>query len=277
MAAEVLPEYDDPPVVETLLGVEFAPLRGWTIVHFGLLFEAFKASFPDFETRGALPASQGYWDDVRVDDERTGEVSAVEPYVRCLYIDPANDRLIQVQRDRFVYNWRRETKKRYPRYLPNVRPNFEQQWDHFVAFLERENLGQPRIRRCEVTYVNHFERGKLWQSIADLPELLTFWRGSQTEPGRDALGFVLPPPQYADINMRYGINEHDHLDVELRRAERKRDQAEILQFSLTAQVVPDSPDRGGVLSAFDLGRRWIVRGFTELTTPRAHALWGRSR
>ena len=34
-----LPVYKNPPVVETAFAIEFAPLAGWNLLHFGALWE----------------------------------------------------------------------------------------------------------------------------------------------------------------------------------------------------------------------------------------------
>lgn len=277
--ADGLPEYEDPPVVETVLGVEFAPIAGWSVIHFGLFRETVKAEFPDFEELPAVVSSARYSDDARAADEQSGEFGSVSPYVRCLFVDHANDRLIQVQRDRFMYNWRREVNKNYPRYLNNVRPNFIEQWRRFKGFLEEQRLEGPRVRRSEVTYVNHFERGKEWSSFDDLSKLMTFWIDPRDKQARNPIPTprFLPTPEYADIDIRYRINDQDHLHVEVRRAERHKDGAEILQTTLTARLSPVGGDDEAILATFDTGREWIVRGFTELTTPEMHLRWRRTR
>jgi uncharacterized protein (TIGR04255 family) len=277
--AKQLPEYSDPPVVETVLGVEFAPLRGWTVVHFGLFHEVIKHEFPEFEEVAAVVSSERYSDDMRVQDEHAGALSGASGYVRCLYIDHDKDRLVQVQPDRFMYNWRREVKKNYPRYLGVVRPGFIEQWQRFNEFLRAQNIDGPRVRRCEVTYVNHFERGRVWNSTADLPEVLAFWAATAARHADDAIPTprFLPDPEYADVDLRYRINDQDHLQVDLRRAERRSDAGDILQLTLTARLSAGTGDDASILAAFDTGREWIVRGFTELTTERMHKLWGRTQ
>jgi hypothetical protein len=54
-----LPDFGAPPVVETALGVEFAPLRKWSVPHFGVFWNEIKSDYPRFEVQPAL-ASQSY-------------------------------------------------------------------------------------------------------------------------------------------------------------------------------------------------------------------------
>ena len=66
---------------------------------------------------------------------------------------------MQIQRDRFIRNWRRvRPDDRYPRY-ETLKPLFSEDWGQFVDFLGQEGLGVPEINQCEVTSINHIEVG----------------------------------------------------------------------------------------------------------------------
>lgn len=56
MPAGSYADYSDPPVVEPVLGLEFTPLDGWKIPHFGLLWERLKSEFTEVEDQLALPS-----------------------------------------------------------------------------------------------------------------------------------------------------------------------------------------------------------------------------
>jgi uncharacterized protein (TIGR04255 family) len=44
--SENLTDFDDPPVVETVLSAQFEPLPSVQTAHLGLLWEEYRASFP---------------------------------------------------------------------------------------------------------------------------------------------------------------------------------------------------------------------------------------
>jgi hypothetical protein len=48
-------------------------------------------------------------------------------------------------------------------------------------------------------------------------------------------------------------------------------------LTLTARGAPIGAGVAGALEFLDLGRRWIVRGFADLTTERMHIAWRRTR
>ena len=41
-----LPDFERPPIIEALLGVEFAPLKGWSIPHYGMFWERIRSDYP---------------------------------------------------------------------------------------------------------------------------------------------------------------------------------------------------------------------------------------
>src|SRR2546428_11952886 len=102
-----LHDYDDPPVVEIVLGVEFAPLEKWEIPHFGLFWNRIQTRYPRFEINPPL-ASDVERPRLEFKQAQLPRVELVsKPQVRCWFLNDANTELIQVQYDRFVHNWRK--------------------------------------------------------------------------------------------------------------------------------------------------------------------------
>jgi uncharacterized protein (TIGR04255 family) len=266
-----LPDFEDPPVVETALSVEFAPLAGWSIVHFGLFWHEIRAEYPAFEIQPPLLSQiEKFGEEAKKPQAINLQITNPMP-VRCWFFDQSQTRLIQVQKDRLIYNWRKVAgPEPYPHY-ENIRPAFEREWHRFRQFLESNGLPAPTVHQCEVTYVNHIDRGKGWQTMADLPEVFPSWSGALSE------GF-LPVPEAVGFNTSYGMpGDQGRLHIQVQPAIRLSDAKEILQLTLTARGRPDSPDVGDVLKWFDLGREWVVRGFTDFTSPKMHALWKRKK
>jgi hypothetical protein len=56
---------------------------------------------------------------------------------------------------------------------------------------------------------------------------------------------------------------------------RFRDNNEVLQVNLTASGRARSTEVHEILQCFDLGREWVVRGFTDFTSAEMHELWGK--
>src|SRR5690349_12727580 len=102
-----LPSFADPPVVETVLEVDFAPLVGWGVPHFGLFWAQIRDDYPQFELQPALltPAEGTSEEDKLI---RTIMVDlARQPPLRVWFLEKLGSRLLQVQHDRFIHNWRK--------------------------------------------------------------------------------------------------------------------------------------------------------------------------
>jgi len=266
-----LPEYTSPPVIETVLGVQFNPLSDFQIPHFGLYWSRIREQYPSFEIQPPLGSVFEQFGQKEAQKDVLVRIEKGPPGFRCWFKDQQQTHLIQVQRDRFIVNWRKVTGDEvYPRY-GQFRPRFQTQWDRFCEFLETERIAAPQVNQCEITYVNHLEGEKEFKSFGDAERIYTLWSALPTE------GF-LPSPEAVRFNIRFLLPEQKgRMHVFSEPKLRTRDGKEVLQLTLTCRGTPLSPTSEGILDWFDLGHEWIVRGFTQLTTNEMHQLWGRTR
>jgi hypothetical protein len=56
---------------------------------------------------------------------------------------------------------------------------------------------------------------------------------------------------------------------------RTDDQQPLLTLALTARCRPASEGIDDIMDVLDLGREYVVRGFSDLTTPAMHERWGK--
>lgn len=66
------------------------------------------------------------------------------------------------------------------------------------------------------------------------------------------------------------------LHVAVDRAWAGEERRPIVLLSLTARGAPQAGDIPSALEFLDLGRQWVVKGFTDLTTDTFHRRWGLS-
>jgi len=261
-------DFERPPVIETILSVQFAPLPNLTLPYLGLYWGQVRERYPSQEVKPPLPAViEDFTKAPSV--PRLGIQLSSEPDARCWFIDATSTQLIQIQRDRFIRNWRKREPPHdaYPRY-EDLRPRFERDWASFLEFLSREDLGRPEVNQCEVTYINHIELGQGWQSVGDPHEVLTVL---QRQPGT-----FLPAPEGVVVNVRYLMPEHrGRLHVASQPAIRRQDGKPVMQLTLTARGRPASTKLEDIVAWFDEGHDWIVNGFVDITTPVMHQIWGR--
>jgi uncharacterized protein (TIGR04255 family) len=266
--AQGLPDFDDPPVAETVLGVEFEPLQGWDVRHFGLFWETIADEFPHFQTKPPLSSTESRGPTLELEHVFVSVLGILGPRLRAWYIDKPESRLLQVQDDRFLQNWRKvRGDETYPHYDQHLRPSFVREWNRFGEFLQKVGIRRPTVKRWEVTYVNHLHRGREWDSFADLGRIVTAWR-----PG--ASGVLLRSPEEVRVSCRYAMPEAGAvLDIGVQPVIRDRDQQELIQITLTAKGPVESSEVEPVLRCLDMGRDWVVRGFAEFTTTEMHQLW----
>jgi len=265
------PKFHTPPVVETVLGLQFAPLRKFTAAHAGLYW------------RSVLGDD---WSDVkqqpRLDDEieRLDEkgswgqpgiaLAAAPPLIRLQFTSRTAERMIQVQDSRFVYNWRRRGES-YPTYevlLPEFRTHFQR----FEQFIADERLGKIHPNQWEVTYVNHILKGELWESPSDWEQIFPGVFGGIVNA---AVGRV--ESMGASWSISVGAPDRKArlraLVQHARVSEPKA--AEVIDLRLTARGPLESEPLKDVMAAFDVGHDSIVTTFDKLTSPAAQRHWGR--
>jgi uncharacterized protein (TIGR04255 family) len=136
---ENLPEFDNPPVVETVLSVQFGPLPQLQTAHLGLLWGEYRKHFPRTEERPTVePVIERF---PEVAPPRLGlKLQAFDrpPVPRLSFTNTQGNEMIQVQNDRFTKNWRKEREsERYPRYEETIRPNFDRDFRTFIDFLAK--------------------------------------------------------------------------------------------------------------------------------------------
>lgn len=265
-----LPDFAQPPVDEVALSLQFAPIPGFSVPHFGLFWEKVRNEYPRFEIQPPIPNVTEQFGVSADLGRQIGLAFVTAPDVRCWYLDQGGSRLIQVQHDRFVLNWRKVTgTETYPRY-PALRKSLETQWERFCDFLKKENLERPKINQCEVLYVNNIEYEKGWNGYGELDKVIAALATPKPK------NRFLPHPERVSMQVTYRLEENaGRLYVSFMPVIRTRDGKEVLQMTLTARGAPNQTDEENAFAWLDLGRKWVVRGFADFTTETMHKIWGK--
>jgi uncharacterized protein (TIGR04255 family) len=265
-----LPDFSDPPVTETVLSVQFDRLSDLRAAHFGLYWSEIRYRFPKTEEHGELPVQ------IEQPPDTPQPIVGIQfealdapPIPRVWFVDEEGTQLIQVQRDRFIKNWRKVgVGDLYPRY-EHVRAGFDQDFNDFGQFVSRNQIGTICVNQYEVTYINHIVSGRGWKTHADIGKVFTAWQQPPTTfPGQ---------AQDVAFRARFPITDSANgfvgrLHVTVQPVRRISDGLPMFLFELTARgLIGEGTD------FFDLGREWIVRSFAELTTPAMHEVWGRRK
>ncbi len=271
-----LPEFDNPPIVEVALAVQFDRLESLRSTQLGLLWLNFKDRFPKTEEHPPLaPIVEEFGDHKVARPQVQFEVLNRPPTPRLWYLNETGTELIQVQQDRFAHNWRKVGgEDEYPRY-ERIRDSFLEELRQFDSFLEEHQVGTLRPNIGEITYVNHVDLGKGLQTFAELDQVLTLWSGEYSDPFPAELEEARFTAQYLIPN---DVGEpNGRLRIDATPAYRSDDNKPVLVLRLQARGKLCDQSLDGAMQFLDIGRSWIVRGFASVTTVEMHKVWKRRK
>lgn len=262
--SQELPKFNNPPVIETVLGVEFESLSNFLVPHFGAFLLELKGNYNKFRELPPIPSQIERFEGEPV--ELASLQIGFHPQIRCLFLNKTEDWRIQIQNNWFLSNWVK-TNTKYPSYEETLR-RFKTNWNKFRLFLEKSRIDTPQVKQCEVTYNNHIEEFTQVEGLYKVFPFLADYRKKQD---------FLPSAEGIALRMVYRIPEkRGRLHIEIKPAFRHVDAKNIIEMSLTARVLPKSPDNKDVLEAINIGHEWVVRGFADITSKSMHQVWERS-
>ena len=266
-----LPAYDRPPVVETILGVQFERLPRFKMAHLGGFWKTLDthdwptvSDAPPLEPQFERFADFAKWTTQGIQLRLTKDLS---PRLQIRNSD--GDRMIQVQNGRVHFNWLGQAQGQYPHY-EEVRKGFLWTLDRFTQFLAQEDLGKLQPNQWEVTYVNHIPKGTVW----DEPDDWEFFRPLGLVPTIDGVirgesftggwHFVIP-------------GQRGRLHVEWQHAvipESEQQETVVLTLTARGPLQQTEEDLQPVVAGLDLGRETIVRAFKGFMNNAANRYWG---
>lgn len=261
-----LPEYAQPPVVEVVCGTAFEPVPNLTVPHLGLFWQRLGAEYTRCVEAPPLATLEEQFD---VDGGAVAgvELPGVLPAPRVWFVHRDDSRIVQVQRERFLCNWRKtHADHQYPRYQ-NVISSFDAQLQLFHDFVG-EYAHIPLVhRQYELTYINHISDGLPWRSLEDIGAALPdfAWRRQKR---------FLPAAELCDLRLAFRLpRDVGRVHMRVNNAFRKADRHPLLVLELTARGFHTSRR-----DWFDIAHDFIVRTFADLTSSQLQQeVWRRSR
>jgi uncharacterized protein (TIGR04255 family) len=258
-STDALPSYKNPPVNEVVCGLRFDTPEKLRIPHIGFLWDKFRADYPIVQHVPPIATSKG---EILVDP------AVGVPIPRVWFINKSDDQLVQFQVDRFYFNWR-SRQSDYPRY-EHVIENFESALNSIIDFFNEFDLGVFKPIEYELSYINHIPNGEGWNTIDDLPKIFSDFAWKQKKER------FLPSPEKVTWQSEFPLPEKlGHLIINLKQATRTEDKVALLVLELKTRGIGESTKKEDIREWFDLSHDWIVRGFTDLTTPEIQKIWER--
>lgn len=276
MKETALPKFDSPPVVETAISVQFETLPNYTNAHSGWFWKKYLG--PEWTIARDAPRIEniveGFGDERkwRMPGGFAVSQGLTPDRTQIIRSEANNDRMIQVQNSRVIYNWRRQSGVEYPSYSI-LKNEFADSLKKYEAFCNEAALGALKYDVWELVYVNHIPKGGLWKSVKDWPSIFPF----------------LTMPPVADINgqtedslkgeWQYVIGKNvGRLYITMTHARVMTPQAgpELIELKMIARG-PINKEQGlDMYQGLDEGHRSIVQSFAKMTSESAHRYWKRT-
>jgi uncharacterized protein (TIGR04255 family) len=264
-------DFEKPPVVETILGVQFDELPGMTNGHLGAFWQTLDPS--EWTAAADAPPLNSQFEQF-TDSGRWGrglkfQLSQV-PASRLQVRNRAGNRMIQIQNGRLHFNWIGEAGDPYPRY-ENIKTGFESAFDAFCRFATLAEIGPLKANQWEVTYINLIPRGTVWNTPAD-------WNYFSLLAAMPSIPGVVEGESFSGQWHFVIPGERGRLHIEWQHGKKSEEELaeECVRLNLTARgpLTKDADDRAAVLSDLDLGRETIVKTFAALMSAEANDFWG---
>ena len=267
-----------PPVNEVYLSVQFTDDvldETWALTEF---WPRIRDDFPQIERQSAIVRIEERFEVPPVPSMPSFpfQVGTGAPPQRYWFVSQNSTRLVQVQSDRFLFNWRRvRPDDAYPRFR-TLLPDFERVFALFLDAMPASRRSAVTADLCEVGYINHIGAS----AEEDPRHHLPLYRIVQfvTEPDTDALR----PIEDMQFQVRSLIRGEDNVPtgriyVSAVPGYRTADQMPIYVLELTVRGRPAGSELGDLLEFYTQGRERVVTTFDSITTNEMHEAWERQK
>jgi uncharacterized protein (TIGR04255 family) len=261
--------FTSPPVVEVVAGVAFEGLSTETSALLAAFWkEHLREKFPSLQQQPPYSAPDERFPGNGRSFSFNLNLGSAFPAARLWVQSSDGQQLLQLQPGWFACNWRKvDTGQEYDRWQSR-RTTFRQYFTELSDYLAAEGAGQPKIRQCEVTYINHIIPSAVWSRHPDSATIFSFSPPANTPYPLEQMSAQL---QFALIQdgVPYG-----RLHAQVTPAFGPDGIAPLYVFELTARGAPLGDDINGALAFLDRGREAVDRTFVALTTDTMHKEWG---
>ena len=251
-------DFAKPPVEEVVLSILFDSLDKLLAPHLGGIWQEFKhrgftqimEQPPVMPTMEAFPSeNRGVQFHINVPD-----------LPRIWFIHEDDNQIIQVQRDRFTFNWRKtKPDQGYPGF-PSICGKFEGFYNHFCQIMVDMGIGKVIPLQYELTYIDQLRQGNGWNTLDELGKIYnmfvdfqepdSFWSSAESLSLRAS--FTL-------------INLRGRLHLTIRNRVKMPEEIQTLQTDFTVRGFPVNADCP-TIDWFKLAREEIRKKFAMLFT-----------
>jgi uncharacterized protein (TIGR04255 family) len=267
-ANESIVSFASPPVVEVVAGVAYDGLTAEA----GALLAAFwkeqlRREFPALQQQ---PPYSPPDEQFPYDGGRSISLNLIPglPAARLWAQSSDGQEVLQLQPGWFACNWRKvQSGGEYDRWSSR-REAFKRNFMALSDYLASEGAGQPKVRQCEVTYINHISVSSTWEKHSDFAKIFKISRHIDTPY----------PLEQASYQAQFRLDGNDEpygrIYVKVLPAFGADGKTPLYVFELTARGMPLGDGVEGALAFLDRGREAVDLTFVALTTDAMHREWG---
>lgn len=262
MPEKKLPKFKTPPVTEVLCCVYFQDLTELHAPHLGDLWRALGDDYVRIQTVAPLPPIN--FSLASLSSLLTQGIEGIQSdqfqLPRTWFINSDDTSLIQVQRDRFVFNWKQNHNQNpYPSY-DVVIAAFRKILGIFMKFVDTAKIGKLTLNGIELAYVNHFLFERELTNLSSIESVLPFfsWHAN-SNPAFKTISAI-------NWHTQFEMPDGDgHLHFTVQTTQRRRDgQALVRADFVTRKLAPEIPFNS-IWNWFDKGHECIVTSFADVT------------
>ncbi len=244
--------FENSPVNEVIFGMQFdGPILSINSVM--EIIDIFKIDYPEITEHPPLPSI------VESPNKPKTQRMLNTFYSRKHIIHKGKNKLIQVQPDRLLFNWRKEdTTEDYPHY--DVVYKLFAQIVETISKKVNKDIGK-KINQYEFTYVNHI--------------YLNEFGMNEYEPS-NIFNIIQQKYQLKDINLEYSIPQEDIggvLNTSIKSAKNKNDNRKLFVLENTCRGFSSSTSMN---KWFSSAHKILFDNFVNIITAKAKNIWGYS-
>jgi len=263
-------KFDNPPVTEVACSVLFSLPQPLKSTFVGLYWQAIRRDFPKIDE--APPVPPAFESPIPGHFSASFQFGNLPAMRRHWFSNADATRLIQVQEDRFIFNWKKAPSDlAYPSYEV-VMKEFEDHFAQFTQFLKSENLGTPTPRQYELVYTNFVTPQNGLDEVSKTGLLVDHIPDSSRER-------FLPQAEMFNWVTSYPLPDNwGRLHIQGQTAIAPPALNLIIRLDLIARGIPPNQPEVSRRAWFDLAHEYITHGFADSTAPVLHSdrFWKRT-
>jgi uncharacterized protein (TIGR04255 family) len=265
----IRPKFSNPPLVERAVTVVFEKVN-LSIGDYGLFWSSCLDEFPISEAAAPLAVEIERFDGFRPSQTKIEFVDA-GTLPRALFRNPAKGELLQLQNDRFSFNWVKTSDDHTYPHSEAVLSRFFEFFKGFAEFAKSRGLGTLIPVQCEITNVNAISLSDVGDSFVDFGTVVRLPDVSFSDP------FLTLESQVSGA--KYLIIGEDGRPIGRvhsigQPGIQATTQELVYRFDITARGAPIGDGIGGIEAFFDSAVSAVNGVFLASITQSGRRFWG---